>query len=152
MYSFNINIWEGKCDQKAACDWVNRRADTKLLLKAARSLVGRCNFLPHKYKYLVSLGLNLTSSFFFTQFLTNLKDEAIEFDVDGTLCLISYVTPSQACLFGADDQCTVIAMPLSDKGPFPWSCLIDPGPLVYPGLIDQGAQICPPLWDPFESL
>ena len=99
----------------------------KLLLKAARSLVGRCNFLPHKYKYLVSLGLNLTGPYFFTQFLTNLKDEVIEFDVDGTLCLISYVTPSQACLFGVDDQCAVIAMPFLDKEPFPWSCLIDKG-------------------------
>lgn len=102
----------------------------KLLLKEDRSLVGRCNFLPHKYKCPVSLGLNVTGPFFFTQFLMNLKDEVIEFDVDGTLCLISYFTTSQACLFGVDDQCVVIAVCFSDKGPFLLVLPNKPGPSV----------------------
>lgn len=54
----------------------------------------------------------------------NLKDQVIEFDIDGTLCLISYFIPSQACLFGADERRVVIATSFLDKGPFPWSCLI----------------------------
>lgn len=60
----------------------------------------------------------------------NLKDQVIEFDIDGTLCLISYFIPSQACLFGADERRVVIATSFLDKGPFPWSCLIGHGPLV----------------------
>lgn len=59
----------------------------------------------------------------------NLKDEVIEFDVDGTLCLVSYFTLSRGCLFGVD-QYVVIATSFLGKGPFPWSCFIDPGTLV----------------------
>lgn len=57
----------------------------------------------------------------------NLKDQVTEFVVDGTLCLISYFIPSQACLFRVDEWHVVM---VSDAGPFPWSCLIDQGPLV----------------------
>lgn len=60
----------------------------------------------------------------------NLKDEVIEFDVDGTLSLIGYFTLSQACLFGVDRYVVVIATSFSSKGPFPWSCFIYSGTLV----------------------
>lgn len=57
----------------------------------------------------------------------NLKDQVIEFDVDGTLCLISYFIPSQACLFRVDERHEVIATSFLDKEPFPWSSLLDQG-------------------------
>ena len=56
----------------------------------------------------------------------NLNDEVIEFDVDGTLCLISSFTLSRACLLGVN-RCVVIDPSFSGKRPLPWSCFLDPG-------------------------
>lgn len=53
-------------------------------------------------------------SLFLTQFLMNLKDKAVECIVDGTLCLVSYFVPSQACLYETDDQSMVRGMSFSD--------------------------------------
>lgn len=73
----------------------------------------------------------------------NLKDQVIEFDVDGTSCLISYFIRSQACLFGVDEWRVVIATSFLDKGPLPWSCLIDHGPLVT-GSSALSSTVSPP--------
>lgn len=109
MYSFNINIWQGKRPESSQRLSEEQKIDTTSFYLRQPGVIGRCNFLPHKYKYLVSLGLNLTSSFFFH--LTNLKDGAIESDVDGAIMSHQLCNTFPGLFAWGIDQCAVIGKP-----------------------------------------